>query len=182
MCAPAPAANWVTNDPTPPAAPTISTVLPSSGASDSAIAIAVPPAVGSAAAVTGSRPTGTRASGASSLTATYSAYVPADPSGGISSWPNTASPGANRIAPGPTCSTAPARSAPSTIGNVAGIRSFQPPSAISTSIGFIPAAWTAMSTWPGPGCGLGNSVTAGLAPYSLTVIARMIASLLVSGL
>ena len=76
----------------------------------------------------------------------------------------------------------PARSAPSTIGNVAGIRSFHPPSAISMSIGFIPAAWTAMSTWPGPGCGLGNSVTDGLAPYSLTVIARMIASLLVSGL
>ena len=50
------------------------------------------------------------------------------------------------------------------------------------SIGFIPAAWTAMSTWPGPDRGLGNSVIAGLAPYSLTVIARMIASLLVSGL
>jgi hypothetical protein len=176
------AASWVKNEPTPPAAPTIRTVLPSSGASDSAIAAAVPPAVGSAAAVTGSRPAGMRASGASSLTATYSAYVPADPSGGISSWPNTASPGANRIARGPASFTAPARSAPSTIGHVAGIRSFQLPSAICISIGFIPAAWIAMSTWPGPGCGLGNSVTAGLAPYSLTVIARMIASVLVSGL
>ncbi|HEY6316081.1 MAG TPA: hypothetical protein VIY52_35460 [Streptosporangiaceae bacterium] len=69
-----------------------------------------------------------------------------------------------------------------TIGNVAGIRSCQPPFAICIAIGFIPAAWTAISTWPDPGCGLGNSVTAGLAPYSLTVIARMIASLLVSGL
>ena len=47
--------NWVRNEPTPPAAPTISTILPSSGASDSAISSAVTPTVGSAAAVTGSR-------------------------------------------------------------------------------------------------------------------------------
>src|SRR5260370_20223459 len=33
-----------------------------------------------------------------------------------------------------------------------------------------------MITWPGPGCGLGSSVTDGLAPYSLTVIARIVAS------
>ena len=71
----------------------------------------------------------------------------------------------------------PARSAPSTIGNVAGIRSFHPPFAICISIGFIPAAWTAMSTWPGPGRGQGRSVTAGPAPYSLTVIVRTITSL-----
>ena len=72
-CAPACAANWVKNEPTPPAAPTISTILPSSGASDSAICIAVTPTVGSAAAVTGSRPAGIRASGASSPQATYCA-------------------------------------------------------------------------------------------------------------
>jgi hypothetical protein len=38
-------------------------------------------------------------SGASSVTATYSAYVPVDPSGGISNWTKTSSPGTNFAAP-----------------------------------------------------------------------------------
>src|SRR5258707_1387697 len=79
--APAFAANWVAKEPTPPPAPTISTVLPASGSSKSTEASPAPPAVGSAAATTSSSPPGTRASGASSVTATYSAYVPAEPSG-----------------------------------------------------------------------------------------------------
>src|SRR6266851_32157 len=68
--APAFAANWVAKEPTPPPAPTISTVLSASGSSKSTKASPAPPAVGSAAATTSSSPPGTRASGASSVTAT----------------------------------------------------------------------------------------------------------------
>jgi len=61
-------------DPSPlPGAPTTRIVLPVSGWSESARLRAVPPDVGSEAATTGSRPRGTRTSGASSGAATYSA-------------------------------------------------------------------------------------------------------------
>src|SRR5580704_14389416 len=135
--APAFAANWVAKEPTPPPAPTISTVLPVSGWSKSTRASPAPPAVGSDAATTSSSPAGTLASGASSVTATYSAYVPAEPSGAISNWPNRSSPTENLDVPSPTCSTTPAPSAPSTIGKVAGI-GFQAPEASARSIGFMP--------------------------------------------
>src|SRR6185312_15398959 len=92
-----------------------------SGSTNSTTASPVPPAVGSDAASTASMPSGTRASGASSVTAAYSAYVPADPSGAIINWPKSSSPGENFVVPSPTASTTPAPSAPSTIGNVAGI-------------------------------------------------------------
>ena len=45
-------------------------------------------------------------------------------------------------------------------GDLAGA-GFQSPLAICISIGFIPAAWIAISTWPGPACGVGSSVTDG---------------------
>src|ERR1700756_1900677 len=174
--APAFAANWVAKEPTPPPAPTISTVLPASGSSKSTRASPAPPAVGSAAATTSSSPPGTRASGASSVTATYSAYVPADPSGAISNWPNRSSPTENPDAPSPSCSTTPAPSAPSTIGNVAGI-GLQSPEASVRSMGFMPAARSLIRTCPGAGSGVGTSATVGVAPYSLTVTARIAFSL-----
>ena len=133
------AANWVAKEPTPPPAPTISTVLSASGSIKSTNARPVPPTVGSAAATTSSRPLGTRANGASSVTATYSAYVPAEPSGAINNWPNRSSPRENFDAPSPSCSTTPAPSAPSTIGNVAGM-GFQAPEASVRSIGFMPGS------------------------------------------
>lgn len=52
-CAPAAVASWVTKVPTPPAAPTINTDLETSGSSDSTMFSALPPAVGSAAAIVG---------------------------------------------------------------------------------------------------------------------------------
>ena len=44
------------------------------------------------------------------------------------------------------------------------------------SIGFIPAARNLSRTCPRPGCGVGISAIAGVAPYSVTVIARKSAS------
>src|SRR5258706_16402596 len=78
--------------------------------------------------------------------------------------------------PGPSCSTTPAPSTPSTIGNVAGI-GFQAPEASARSIGFMPAARSLIRTCPGPGSGVGISATAGVAPYSVTVTARIVFSL-----
>src|SRR6476619_5533883 len=169
--APAFAANWVANEPTPPPAPTISTVLSVSGWSKSTKARPAPPAVGSAAATTSSSPEGTLASGASSLTATYSAYVPAEPSGGISNWPNRSSPTENLDSDSPIFSTTPAQSAPSTIGNVAGI-GFQSPEASVRSIGFMPAALSFNTTCLAPLSRVSISPITELSPYSLTVISR----------
>src|SRR6266566_667206 len=169
---PAFAASCVEKEPTPPPAPTISTVLPLSGSSNSTNASAEPPDVGSAAASTGSRPSGTRASGASSVTTTSSAYVPADPIGAISSWPKRSSPRENLFVPSPMLSTTPSPSAPSTIGNVAGA-GCQSPLASVRSIGFIPAARILIRIWPGPGCGVGTSAKTGAPPYALTTTARI---------
>ena len=107
------------------------------------------PVVGSAAATTRSRPSGTRASAASSDTATYSASVPASTNGAAHSWPNTWSPGENRVSPAPIVSTVPAPSAPSTIGKVAASEGWAP-LASQPSMEFTPAARTLMRTWRGP--------------------------------
>src|SRR5918996_6604969 len=92
------------------------------------------------------------------------------------SCPNTSSPGENRFAPSPSASTTPATSAPRTIGNVPGICSFIQPSTMRRSIGFMEAAWTLISSCPGPAFGLGSSVTTGLPPYSETATARISAN------
>src|SRR5713101_5566833 len=74
--------------------------------------------------------------------------------------------------PSPSFSTTPAPSAPSTIGNVAGI-GFHAPEASKRSMGFMPAARSLIRICRAPGSGVGISATAGVPPYSLTVIARI---------
>ena len=49
------------------------------------------------------------------------------------------------------------------------------------SIGFMPAARSLIRTCPGPGSGVGISATAGVAPYSVTVIHARIDGLLPVG-
>src|SRR6266851_9988283 len=79
--------------------------------------------------------------------------------------------------PSPSFSTTPAPSAPSTIGNVAGI-GFHAPEASQRSMGFMPAARSLIRICRAPGSGVGISATAGVPPYSLTVTARIVFSLL----
>ncbi len=130
---------------------------------------------------------GSRARLASWLTATYSAYVPAEPSGAMSSWPKTRSPGANRVVSSPTDSTTPARSAPRINGNVpaaalvgvAGQR-FEfgrilvqnprlPPAIADLTIHRVHASVANLDQ----DLTLGRSMMVGSAPYSLTAIARI---------
>src|SRR4051812_46538100 len=97
--------------------------------------------------------------------------------------PKTSSPAATPSTSGPTASTTPAASRPSIAGNWSGMNWLIAPLRIFQSIGFTPAARTAMRICPGPGSGSATSLTCRTSgpPYSPNVTAFMDRSLRLVG-
>jgi hypothetical protein len=87
-------------------------------------------------------------------TSTYSAWLAR-----LLVKPITSSPTATALTPAPTSSTTPAKSEPWPLGKVAGKISRTAPARIFPSLGLMPAARTATSTWSGPGSGSATSRT-----------------------
>ncbi len=111
----------------------------------------------SAPAVGKSRPAGMCAMAPSSLTTVYSPKAPS-PSTGLRTTPNTWSPTANRVAPGPRASTVPAKSLPSTTGKRCSIQSLMYPAATARSKPLTEDARPRTRTSPCPGSGIGRLV------------------------
>src|SRR5690554_3152919 len=88
--------------------------------------------------------------------------------------PSTRSPGLNAVTPSPTASTMPATSPPGENGSSGTNWYFF--SMMSVSGKFTPAAFTSMSTWPGPGTGSATSSTTSVpgGPHALQSTALML--------
>ena len=171
---PARTANWAAKPPSPPLAPVTSTVAGADRSMMSSARRAVSPFSGTVAAITGSRPAGTRTSHAASA-ATSSAYPPTLPRvryQGII--PATTSPTPRSVTSAPTATTSPAMSHPARNGGGTGPPGICPTRA-AMSAGFTHTARTRTSTPPGPGAGSGSSTSSSTSgpPKALTTTARI---------
>src|SRR6185312_3373484 len=155
-------ASCTASDPTPPAAPEMTTVSAGPGSTANTVAYAVVPATYNDPATSQGSPAGREVSATSSTT-TNSAWLAL-----LRVKPRTSSPTAKPRTREPASTTTPARSLPCPEGNVAGHRSCSSPVRIWTSPGWIPAARTSTSTCAGPGTGRGTSSTCStsIPPYS----------------
>src|SRR5690606_512056 len=81
----------------------------------------------------------------------------------------------------PTASTVPAKSLPSPTGNRCSIVPARRPATTDRSKPFTDDACTRTSTSPGPGRGVGSSISSGLAPCSVITTALMVTSRPISG-
>src|SRR5690606_37027560 len=134
-------------EPTPPAAPCSSTTSPSPTSAWTSAENAVAAATGSTAACSGATDAGVRRTwSARTRESSRCAPVPCQ---------TTSSPGARSGTSGPTASTTPAASNPSTPGT----RPPNAPASLLTSAGLTPTTRLATRTWPGPGAATVSSWT-----------------------
>src|SRR6476646_4878459 len=151
--APVRRASWTASEPTPPAAPEMTTVSPSLSWTAWTVPHAVVPATYRPPATSQETFSGLRVRLPAS-TRTSSAWAAR-----LSENPITSSPGENPPTPAPTSSMTPARSLPCPDGNVDGNSSATAPVRMTASLMLMPAAFTRTRTCPSPGTGRSTSST-----------------------
>src|ERR1700733_7447254 len=151
--APVRRASWTASEPTPPAAPEMTTVSLSAGWTACTAPDAVAPATNRPPATSHETFSGLRVRSPAS-TRTSSAWEAR-----LFVNPITSSPGENPPTPAPTSSITPARSLPCPDGNVDGNSSATAPVRMTASLGLMPAALTRTRTCPSPGTGRSTSST-----------------------
>src|SRR5437667_5672892 len=151
--APVRRASWTASEPTPPAAPEMTTVSPSLGWTAWTAPHAVVPATYRPPAASHETFSGLRVRSPAS-TRTSSAWEAR-----LLLNPITSSPGENPPTPAPTSSMTPARSLPCPDGNVDGNSCATAPVRMTASVGLMPAAFTRTRTCPSPGTGRSTSST-----------------------
>src|SRR5580700_1005202 len=151
--APVRCASWTPSEPTPPAAPEMTTVSPSLGWTACTAPHAVTPATYSPPATSHETFSGlgVRSPASTRTSSAWEARLLLNPI--------TSSPGENPPTRAPTSSTTPARSLPCPDGNVDGNSSATAPARITASLGLMPAAFTRTRTCPSPGTGRSTSST-----------------------
>src|SRR4051812_17335444 len=169
--APRATASWTAIAPTPPVAPSITSVSPSpTPPRTSNTRMLVSTATGRPAADSNDAEGGFLAQ---AVRIAFSAAAPPVAN------PNTSSPTATSSTPSPSASTTPEASRPSMMGRSSGMDALMAPLRTFQSNGFTPAASTAMRICPAPGCGSATSVTCRTSgpPYSAKVTAFMTGTL-----
>ncbi len=151
--APVRRASWTASEPTPPAAPEMTTVSPSLGWTAWTAPHAVVPATNRPPAASQETFSGLRVRSPAS-TRTSSAWEAR-----LLLNPITSSPGANPPTPAPASSMTPARSLPCPDGNVDGKIFATAPVRMTASLMLMPAAFTRTRTCPSPGTGRSTSST-----------------------